>query len=298
MRWSQSKFSLFPFWSEPSQRRSCRLRRPWQLRPAWAVALLAASVSPSITAIPAQAETAVPQATLGRELQSLASRAAVVFSGQVLSIERHGDAVEIAFQVEEPVRGAVAATYTVREWAGLWPPGQWRYTVGERALVFLHPASAAGLASPVDGADGVVPVVVQGADAPALLDVRRLSAAMLRAPGTPLPDETQAAIPLASAVALVTETTTNVFEPVRLPLPGHHVSQWHGRPVLARPPATIEPGVLRAPVLSSQPVLSGQPVLVRQLGSLPGRSPAGAVEDSRGPVNPAGRAAEVRFATR
>ncbi|MGI4829034.1 MAG: hypothetical protein ACRYFU_12700 [Janthinobacterium lividum] len=112
------------------------------------------------------------QTTLTGELQLLASRAAVVFSGQVISIERRGGVVEVSFRVEQAVVGGVGSTFVLREWAGLWPAGQFRYHVGERALVFMHAASAAGFASAVDGQEGIVPVEVQGADAPALLDVR------------------------------------------------------------------------------------------------------------------------------
>ena len=170
---------------------------------------------------------AAPQASLTDELGSLASRAAVIFAGQVISIEHHGGAVEIEFRVEQPVYGTVGASYTLREWAGLWPQGQVRYIVGQRALVFMHAASATGFASPVDGAEGVVPVVVQGADAPELLDVRRLGAAVLRAPGTPLPTEADGAIQLADAVAVIAAalqpaSATKPFRfkpPLRLPLP-------------------------------------------------------------------------------
>lgn len=168
------------------------------------------------------AQPASPQTTLAGELRSLAGRAAVVFAGQVVSIERRGSMVEVTFRVEQPVQGRVGGSYTLREWAGLWPPGQFRYQVGERALIFVHGTSAAGFASPVDGAEGVVPLVVQGANAPELLDVRRLSAALKRAPGTPLPTEGQGAISLSDALKLITGPTGSaVLEPVRGPLPTH-----------------------------------------------------------------------------
>lgn len=152
----------------------------------------------------AWAQAVAPQTTLTGELQSLASRAATVFAGQVVSIERKGGVVEITFRVDEAVVGQPGAGYTLREWAGLWPPGQFRYTVGERALIFLHAASAAGLGSPVDGAEGVVPILVQGANAPALLDIRRMSSALLRKVGTPLATEANGAIQLSDAVAVIT----------------------------------------------------------------------------------------------
>ena len=107
--------------------------------------------------------------------------------------------------MEQAVLGAPGAQYTLREWDGLWPQGQFRYTLGQRALVFLHGNSPAGFGSPVDGAEGVVPVIVRGANAPELLDVRRLSAALLRPVGAPLAQP----------------TGTLRQEPVRLPMPVH-----------------------------------------------------------------------------
>ncbi len=168
-----------------------------------------------------------PAKTLTAALQSLAGRAAVVFAGQVVSISRRGGVVEIGFQVEQAVAGFAGTSFTLREWAGLWPPGQFRYIVGQRALVFVHGASAAGFASPVDGANGVIPVVVQGANAPELLDIRRLSAAVLRSPGTPLPTAADGAIQLSDAVAVITEALQpaaasplrRLLPPARLPLP-------------------------------------------------------------------------------
>ena len=195
-----------------------------------------------------------PQATLADKLASLASRAAVVFAGQVISIQRHGGVVEVGFRVEQSVYGTAGESFTFREWAGLWPQGQFRYTVGQRALVFVRGASAAGFASPVDGAEGVIPVVVQGAGAPELLDIRRLGAAVLRAPGTPLPTEADGAIQLSDAVtvinaALQTVTATKFFRfqpPVRYPLPTR------GAPVTSSGPAAGVP----------EPVLAGRTVRV------------------------------------
>lgn len=173
----------------------------------------------------ASAQGVAPQTGLSGEFASLASRAATIFVGQVISIDRRGGAVEIKFQVEQAIAGAGGAQYTLREWAGLWPQGQYRYRVGQRALVFLNGTSAAGFGSPVDGAEGVVPVVVQGANAPELLDIRRLSAALLREPGTPLADETTGAIPLVQALPLIAAGLESGAghllrpEPVRLPIP-------------------------------------------------------------------------------
>lgn len=169
-----------------------------------------------------------PQTGLAGEFASLASRAGVIFVGQVISIERRGGAVEVTFTVEQAVLGAPGAQYTLREWAGLWPQGQFRYTVGQRALIFLHGNSTAGFGSPVDGAEGVVPVIVAGANAPELLDVRRLSAALLRPVGSPLASEATGAIQLAAALPLIAAGLQPAnaasglqAEPVRLPMPVH-----------------------------------------------------------------------------
>ncbi len=173
----------------------------------------------------AGAQAMGPASGLAAEFASLAGRAATIFVGQVISIERRGGAVEITFNVEQAIAGSSGARYTLREWAGLWPQGQYRYTVGQRSLVFLNGTSAAGLGSPVDGAEGVVPVMVQGANAPELLDIRRLSAALLRTPGTPLANEASGAIQLAAALPLIAAGLENGEgrlprpEPIRLPMP-------------------------------------------------------------------------------
>ena len=160
-----------------------------------------------------------PDLSVEAALQDLASRAAVVFVGQVVAIQRHTGSGEIKFRVDRPVTGQVSASYTLREWAGLWPPGQWRYTVGERAMVFLHASSGAGFSSAVDGAEGVVPVVGTAEGVP-LLDIRRLSTRVLRQVGTPLPSTQAGAIALEDALPLVTNWNRRPLRPpVRRGLP-------------------------------------------------------------------------------
>jgi hypothetical protein len=141
-----------------------------------------------------------PDATLGDALHSLASRAGVVFVGQVISIERKRGAVEVHFAVQQVVQGEVGATYTLREWAGLWPQGEQRYVLGQRAMIFLHPVSVAGLSSPVDGMEGIVPLVPTGADVPPVLDTRRLATRVKRAVGQPLSTES---VTLADAIGAI-----------------------------------------------------------------------------------------------
>lgn len=165
----------------------------------WGVLLGLAGTAVGQAGSPAALQTDVTGA-----LQSLASRAATIFSGQVVAIDRHAGVVEITFRVEQRVAGSMGPSYTLREWAGLWPVGQFRYHVGERALLFVHASSLAGFASSVNGQEGVVPVIVQGANAPMLLDVRRLAASIKRAVGTPLAPEGESAVRLTDAVALIT----------------------------------------------------------------------------------------------
>lgn len=193
----------------------------------WRLALLLGSFGVPASTGTAQAVT-LPPLTLADKLTSLAGRAALIFSGQVCSIQRRGGVMEITFTVEQALLGTPGSRYVLREWAGLWPPGQFRYTLGERALIFLHGTSTAGFASPVDGAEGVLPVIAQGANAPQLVDVRRLSAAVLRTPGTPLATEANGAWQLTDAISLVNEVTRpsatgrshHLQAPFRLPARG------------------------------------------------------------------------------
>jgi hypothetical protein len=91
-------------------------------------------------------------------LQSMFAEAAVVFTGEVIYVHAEGGFMEVRFRVDDAVRGVRSgAVYVLREWSGLWTDGA-RYRVGDRRLMLLHAASAAGLASPVGGADGVIPV--------------------------------------------------------------------------------------------------------------------------------------------
>jgi len=159
-----------------------------------------------------------PYTSVGVMLRSLASRAGVVFVGRVTAIVPRGGVVEVSFAVEQPVLGAVSATYSMREWAGLWAAGQQRYHVGQRAMFFLHAPGVAGLSSPVDGMGGVVPVLATDDSGPEL-DVRWLSARVLRAQGTPIADAENGAVALSEARSVVAGWRTSQVEPKRLPLP-------------------------------------------------------------------------------
>jgi hypothetical protein len=97
-------------------------------------------------------------------LQEMTRLAGVIFTGQVVGVRRlvgvNGatGVVEITFAVEDAVRGVSGRTYTVREWAGLWPAGDTPFCVGQRYLMLLHAPSASGLSSPVGGMDGAIPI--------------------------------------------------------------------------------------------------------------------------------------------
>jgi hypothetical protein len=172
-----------------------------------------------------------PAESVGAELRGLASRAGVVFVGQVETIEfkggmggaPNGDVVEITFTVQQPVLGVVGGRYVMREWAGRWTGGQEDFRVGQRAMFFLHAPSAAGLSSAVDGMMGVVPVVGMGANGQALLDVRWVATRVRRAMDGPLvgaAGTSTGGIALADGVAVTRSwRTEGMAEPkgVRLP---------------------------------------------------------------------------------
>jgi hypothetical protein len=120
--------------------------------------------------------TALPVRPIPRPLPRHASpwirmnqRAGLIFAGNVLRIRRvpsthlrDVETVEISFHVEQAVRGTYnGQTLIIREWAGLWAV-QPRYRVGERAVLFLYPASRLGLTSPVGGNTGRFSVDPQG----------------------------------------------------------------------------------------------------------------------------------------
>jgi hypothetical protein len=138
-----------------------------------------------LLAVSCRAQSA-PDMSIGGAVRSLAARAGVIFVGQVVKVEPKPGVVEVTFRVDRVVQGAVGGTYILREWAGLWANGQPRYVPGQRAMMFLHAPGAAGLSTPVDGMEGVVPVVATSADAAPMLDVRWLATRVQRSVGAPL----------------------------------------------------------------------------------------------------------------
>jgi hypothetical protein len=92
----------------------------------------------------------------------MATRAVVIFSGQVLGVNRQDAAgyVDVTFLVDRAVKGcSVQEKYVLREWAGRWMGEPNRYRVGERLLMLLPARGASGLSEPVDGMVGAIPLV-------------------------------------------------------------------------------------------------------------------------------------------
>jgi hypothetical protein len=188
----------------------------------WGVVLTMSTVGTggAIAQGPGMNVAVLPAASVAGVLRGLASRAGVVFVGQVLSIVSKAGVVEITFQVQQPVIGVASGTYVLREWAGRWTGGQQRYRIGQRAMFFLHTPSVAGLSSPVDGMAGIVPLVPMGANVGALLDVRMLATRVARTAGSPMADMESGAIAFADAETVVSNwQAEQVPEPVKYPLP-------------------------------------------------------------------------------
>ena len=116
-------------------------------------------------------------------LRALADQAAIIFRGQVLSIQTEESAVRIDLHVDDGIRGVVTGqTYSLREWSGLWVAGSQRYHVGQRALFLLHEPSAGGFSSPVGGSDGIIPLA--GDDVSSAVDLRWVAARVARTVAT------------------------------------------------------------------------------------------------------------------
>lgn len=143
---------------------------------------------------------AAAQTTINDVLRSMAARAGVIFSGHVEAITRNDPAgfVDIRFRIDQPVRGCPrTGAYVLREWVGLWTSMPARYEVGQRLLMLLAARGPSGISAPVDGLDGVLPIVAlgvqpmadrdgaapaeDGSPAPELVvDLRRLQTRVLR----------------------------------------------------------------------------------------------------------------------
>ena len=173
--------------------------------PLWDVVAAAQSSSPEKAVaqrnldVSTSASTVVP-AGISTVLADLSSRAAVIFTGQVLAITPTAGVVDVRFQIDTPVRNCPQnGDYVLREWAGLWTAHPDRYRVGQHVLLFLTARGAAGMSAPVDVNDGIVPLVATAqppimdasgtvpADTPSAgftVDLRWLHAHVVRTSGT------------------------------------------------------------------------------------------------------------------
>ena len=169
---------------------------------------------------------AVPAAT-SAVLMELSSRAAIIFAGHVISIARANGFLDIAFHVDESLRGARGTgTYVLREWAGLWMGHPDRYTPGQYWLMLLPARGPSGMSSPVGGMAGAIPIIAAG------------TAPLADANGNLPPDESP---DLNTSVVDLRWLATHVE---RTPAPVRHLeaesapAQWSGpTPALASPSA-------------------------------------------------------------
>lgn len=118
---------------------------------------LLGALLPSMNAAPVRPVLPPTHRPIASPWLSLDRHAGLIFAGRVVRVERiparelrEVETVEIAFHVDQAVRGVRSGqTLTIREWAGLWV-AQARYRVGERLVIFLYPPSRLGLTSPVN----------------------------------------------------------------------------------------------------------------------------------------------------
>ncbi len=135
----------------------------WTVRFACPLAVLFGFLAPDCVVAQGPSQAVLPKTT-NDALHAMSQLAGVIFTGQVVAVRRFDavngatGVVEITFAVEDAVRGVSGSTYTLREWAGLWPAGDEPFRVGQRYLMLLHAPSAAGLSSPIGGMDGAIPI--------------------------------------------------------------------------------------------------------------------------------------------
>jgi hypothetical protein len=145
----------------------CKLRRSQGLCASFVVV---ATLTLAMGLARGQAISSAPAPqTVTDVLQTMSSRAGIIFAGQVLAVRSLSGTpgiVEVDFRVDTAIRGCTVGTYTLREWAGLWAGGEQRYRVGQALLMLLHTRGAAGLSSPIDGLNGAIPIRQGGSSTP------------------------------------------------------------------------------------------------------------------------------------
>lgn len=151
----------------------------------------------SKSALP-QTELPAPK-TVEEALHQMFDSAGVIFTGEVTAIRslpgENGSSgvVEIDFKIDAAIRGCNSGSiYTLREWPGLWAGGDQRYPLGQHFLMLLHAPSPSGMASPVEGMTGAIPIRAttsapqiassSTATTPVIADLRWIGTHLLRPP--------------------------------------------------------------------------------------------------------------------
>ena len=188
--------------------------------------LLSIGVCLAPAAATAQSSAQTLPATPEEALLGLADSAAIIFAGTVRGVRRTvtqeglpTGVVEIDFAVSDAIRGVSGPSYTLREWAGLWPAGDEPFRVGQQFLLLLHAPNAGGLSSPVGGSDGAIPI--RGAVSPAAVQVSSDSARSRRA--APLAELSSRVIDL-SWIATRVPVAVAYREPRPISRPGAHAA--------------------------------------------------------------------------
>jgi hypothetical protein len=167
----------------------------------------AGSTATALGVLLATAGVAAAMSVRPLDLTELASGAGTIFVGRVVRVdggrdERGIPATWTTFTVDDTLKGAAGRELTIKEYAGAVDHGALgsvpRYAAGESVVLFLHPASALGFASPVGLGQGCFRirehdgrrVVVSDAGRPDLGAARAAAPAdATRRSGAPLPLE-------------------------------------------------------------------------------------------------------------
>ena len=183
---------------------------------------------------PVAVSSSILPESVSSELAAMAAHASVIFTGQVVAIDRQDTAgfVDIRFRILESVRNApTSGTYTLREWAGLWSAHPDRYRVGQRRLMLLTARGPVGFSAPVAGSNGAIPLIAtaqppllnsagiptpDNAATPTLAaDLRWVQARTLRASATPAA-QAHTAAPVTDSAIAIAPLTTSPIQPTSL----------------------------------------------------------------------------------
>lgn len=134
----------------------------------WIVRALAVTLTLSLYTVCRVDAQPIPEAQTDTDtmaaLHCMTQLADVIFAGRVIHVHRRpgvagaAGTIEIEFAVDDAISGVAGNTYTLREWAGLWPADDQPFRGGQRYLMLLHASNASGLSSPIGGMDGAIPI--------------------------------------------------------------------------------------------------------------------------------------------